>query len=281
MWSGEVGGLAWLVGLRMILGVGCDVDREEAVAGGVGCGGAETICARTARGLVIMQENALMLQFATIVAFLGTLLLNVPQRHCAGTAKNQATWPAIVQMRAFATPVVNLDTVLGNWRWVVAGGGARVGGYRDVICRNCQQLGHMSRDCMGPLMICHNCGGRGHLAYECPSGRFMDRYPRRCPLSVKIVMLMHPPSIIDSVATTQNIKQRLFGQGGTESSQLHSVDLSIPRTQLLMAESGEDIPVIDLHRLSSPSTAEQEFAKLHHALHSWGCFQVHAIPFTS
>ncbi|WVZ19631.1 hypothetical protein V8G54_006953 [Vigna mungo] len=60
------------------------------------------------------------------------------------------------------------------------GGGARGGGgYRDVICRNCQQLGHMSRDCMGPLMICHNCGGRGHLAYECPSGRFMDRYPRR------------------------------------------------------------------------------------------------------
>nr|POE70628.1 dna-binding protein hexbp [Quercus suber] len=59
------------------------------------------------------------------------------------------------------------------------GGAARGGGYRDVVCRNCQQLGHMSRDCMGPLMICHNCGGRGHLAYECPSGRFMDRYPRR------------------------------------------------------------------------------------------------------
>jgi cellular nucleic acid-binding protein len=47
------------------------------------------------------------------------------------------------------------------------------------MCRNCQQLGHMSRDCMGPLMICHNCGGRGHLAYECPSGRFVDRYPSR------------------------------------------------------------------------------------------------------
>ena len=59
------------------------------------------------------------------------------------------------------------------------GGGVRSSGYRDVVCRNCQQLGHMSRDCMGPLMICHNCGGRGHLAYECPSGRFMDRYPRR------------------------------------------------------------------------------------------------------
>ncbi|KAH7517746.1 hypothetical protein FEM48_Zijuj09G0097000 [Ziziphus jujuba var. spinosa] len=59
------------------------------------------------------------------------------------------------------------------------GGGVRGSGYRDIVCRNCQQLGHMSRDCMGPLMICHNCGGRGHLAYECPSGRFMDRYPRR------------------------------------------------------------------------------------------------------
>jgi cellular nucleic acid-binding protein len=48
------------------------------------------------------------------------------------------------------------------------------------VCRNCQQFGHMSRDCMGgPLMICHNCGGRGHLAYECPSGRFVDRYPSR------------------------------------------------------------------------------------------------------
>ncbi|KAL6213692.1 hypothetical protein ACLB2K_013138 [Fragaria x ananassa] len=62
------------------------------------------------------------------------------------------------------------------------GGAVRSGGggyHRDIVCRNCQQLGHMSRDCMGPLMICHNCGGRGHLAYECPSGRFMDRYPRR------------------------------------------------------------------------------------------------------
>ena len=37
--EGEVGGLASLVGLRMILDVGCDVDRKEAVAGVVGCGG--------------------------------------------------------------------------------------------------------------------------------------------------------------------------------------------------------------------------------------------------
>lgn len=68
------------------------------------------------------------------------------------------------------------DRGIGSGGGSVRGGGS---GYRDVVCRNCQQLGHMSRDCMGPLMICHNCGGRGHLAYECPSGRFMDRYPRR------------------------------------------------------------------------------------------------------
>ncbi|KAK4745013.1 hypothetical protein SAY87_011325 [Trapa incisa] len=61
------------------------------------------------------------------------------------------------------------------------GAGRSIGSFnhRDVVCRNCQQVGHMSRDCMGPLMVCHNCGGRGHFAYECPSGRFMDRYPRR------------------------------------------------------------------------------------------------------
>ncbi|KHN33717.1 Codeine O-demethylase [Glycine soja] len=41
----------------------------------------------------------------------------------------------------------------------------------------------------------------------------------------------------------------------------------------LVPSQDENIPVIDLHRLSSPSTALQELAKLHHALHSWGCFQ--------
>jgi len=42
----------------------------------------------------------------------------------------------------------------------------------------------------------------------------------------------------------------------------------------LMPSQDDHIPVVDLHRLSSPSTAQQELAKLHHALHSWGCFQV-------
>ncbi|VAH05981.1 unnamed protein product [Triticum turgidum subsp. durum] len=61
------------------------------------------------------------------------------------------------------------------------GGGALFhGGYSDVVCRACNQVGHMSRDCMGgAFMICNNCGGRGHMAYECPSGRLLDRFPPR------------------------------------------------------------------------------------------------------
>ncbi|THG09871.1 hypothetical protein TEA_008690 [Camellia sinensis var. sinensis] len=91
------------------------------------------ICAKTANSQVIMPENALMWQSVTIVVFQG---------------KNSSH--ALFER----------------------GGGPRIGGYRDIICRSCQQPGHMSRDCMGgPLMICHNCGGRGHLAFECPSGR--------------------------------------------------------------------------------------------------------------
>ncbi|WVZ57539.1 hypothetical protein U9M48_007912 [Paspalum notatum var. saurae] len=59
------------------------------------------------------------------------------------------------------------------------GGGAPLrGGFSDVVCRACNQVGHMSRDCMaGAFMICHNCGGRGHNAYECPSVSLMDRVP--------------------------------------------------------------------------------------------------------
>jgi cellular nucleic acid-binding protein len=63
------------------------------------------------------------------------------------------------------------------------GGGApfRGGfGFNDIICRVCNQVGHMSRDCMaGAFTICHNCGGRGHMAYECPSVSLMDPFPPR------------------------------------------------------------------------------------------------------
>lgn len=46
------------------------------------------------------------------------------------------------------------------------------------------------------------------------------------------------------------------------------------RDALLPSES-EGIPVVDLHLLTSPSTAQQqELAKLHYALSTWGCFQV-------
>ncbi|GKV21051.1 hypothetical protein SLEP1_g31077 [Rubroshorea leprosula] len=68
--------------------------------------------------------------------------------------------------------------ILGD-RGGIRGAGSGYRDHRDIVCRNCHQLGHMSRECMGPLMICHNCGGRGHMAFECPSGRYMDRYPRR------------------------------------------------------------------------------------------------------
>ncbi|KAL0891731.1 hypothetical protein Bca101_015714 [Brassica carinata] len=52
----------------------------------------------------------------------------------------------------------------------------------EVVCRNCRQVGHMSRDCRARLMICRNCGGRGHIAYECPSERLVNHhhhYPSR------------------------------------------------------------------------------------------------------
>ncbi|KAL6126608.1 hypothetical protein ACLB2K_074655 [Fragaria x ananassa] len=52
------------------------------------------------------------------------------------------------------------------------------GPFRDIICRNCGQPEHVSRECVS-LVICNNCGGRGHLAYECPSALMHDRGMRR------------------------------------------------------------------------------------------------------
>ncbi|XP_027904050.1 codeine O-demethylase-like [Vigna unguiculata] len=45
------------------------------------------------------------------------------------------------------------------------------------------------------------------------------------------------------------------------------------RDALVPSQDDEHVPVLDLLLLSSPSTAQQELAKLRHALHSWGCFQ--------
>ncbi|KAG2400844.1 hypothetical protein LR48_Vigan04g249600 [Vigna angularis] len=45
------------------------------------------------------------------------------------------------------------------------------------------------------------------------------------------------------------------------------------RDALVPSQDDENVPVLDLLLLSSPSTAQQELAKLRHALHSWGCFQ--------
>lgn len=46
------------------------------------------------------------------------------------------------------------------------------------------------------------------------------------------------------------------------------------RDALVPSQDDENVPVFDLLLLSSPSTAQRELAKLRHALHSWGCFQV-------
>ncbi|XP_019087183.1 PREDICTED: DNA-binding protein HEXBP-like isoform X1 [Camelina sativa] len=68
----------------------------------------------------------------------------------------------------------------------------RRGGYNrdqyeeDIVCRNYQQMGHMSRDCTARLMICRNCGGRGHIAYDCPSARFVNN---QFPLSFDFQLL--------------------------------------------------------------------------------------------
>jgi len=46
------------------------------------------------------------------------------------------------------------------------------------------------------------------------------------------------------------------------------------RDALLPSQSDLHIPVIDIGKLTSPSTAQEELHKLHSALSSWGLFQV-------
>nr|PNR55265.1 hypothetical protein PHYPA_006160 [Physcomitrium patens] len=47
----------------------------------------------------------------------------------------------------------------------------------DMVCHNCHQRGHKSKECL-QVVVCNNCGGRGHLAVECPSTPMLAR-PRR------------------------------------------------------------------------------------------------------
>ncbi|KAL0384032.1 UNVERIFIED_CONTAM: hypothetical protein Sradi_2797500 [Sesamum radiatum] len=69
-----------------------------------------TVCAKTAKGLAILLENARTWQSVTIVVFLGILHQNAPRSLSAGTAENLATWREIVLMRASAIPVGKRDT---------------------------------------------------------------------------------------------------------------------------------------------------------------------------
>jgi hypothetical protein len=61
-----------------------------------------------------------------------------------------------------------------------SGGG---GGGRSMTCYNCNQDGHISRDCpeqrqgggggggSGHSITCYNCNKEGHMSRECPEGR--------------------------------------------------------------------------------------------------------------
>ncbi|KAF4375429.1 hypothetical protein F8388_024088, partial [Cannabis sativa] len=104
------------------------------------------------------------------------------------------TWHVIVQMIPSAICATYLDTspdsapkptfsesveeeVCGGGG---GGGGGRSSGYRDIVCRNCQQLGHMSRGLHGALDDLPQLRGTGSPCIRVPSGRFMDhRYSRR------------------------------------------------------------------------------------------------------
>uniref|UniRef100_A0A0D9XM33 CCHC-type domain-containing protein n=1 Tax=Leersia perrieri TaxID=77586 RepID=A0A0D9XM33_9ORYZ len=150
------------------------------------------ICATIVSAQDILLETVQMWLSAMPVGFQGTLQQSVRPKISAGTAKSLATWLAAARMKGYAVTVASQvtlqETALLHHRCQrggpppFRGGGPPPfrGGYSDVVCRACNQVGHMSRDCMaGAFMICHNCGGRGHMAYECPSGRLMDRFPPR------------------------------------------------------------------------------------------------------
>lgn len=66
--------------------------------------------------LLICISSMWPCQFWHILVCPGTLLQNAPQNRCAGTVENLVTWPATVPMRASATLVVRLDTVLKSAR---------------------------------------------------------------------------------------------------------------------------------------------------------------------
>lgn len=38
----------------------------------------------------------------------------------------------------------------------------------DIVCHNCHQAGHVARDCPNEA-LCHNCNQPGHLARNCPN----------------------------------------------------------------------------------------------------------------
>ncbi|XP_053424618.1 zinc finger CCHC domain-containing protein 7 isoform X1 [Nycticebus coucang] len=55
--------------------------------------------------------------------------------------------------------------------------------YKNVICRNCDKRGHLSKNCPLPQKVrpCFLCSERGHLLYSCPAAHCIN-----CPLPKKL-----------------------------------------------------------------------------------------------
>uniref|UniRef100_T1JNG1 RNA helicase n=1 Tax=Strigamia maritima TaxID=126957 RepID=T1JNG1_STRMM len=87
-------------------------------------------------------------------------------------AMRKVIWPEIVQIRAIMTiDLLEIELVISamkraTWPEIVQ----MVAVEEDVTCYNCNEEGHMSKDCPKPQRSrrgCRNCGEDGHIAAEC------------------------------------------------------------------------------------------------------------------
>ncbi|XP_068090334.1 zinc finger CCHC domain-containing protein 7 [Hyperolius riggenbachi] len=90
-----------------------------------------------------------------------SIQLNVGgSRHSVNEGNNELEWS--IGRKDLEAHVTNFATRRANRYYT---------GDKNVICRNCNNRGHLSKNCPQPkkLPACCLCGGRGHLQYMCPS----------------------------------------------------------------------------------------------------------------